>query len=119
MRRLLFTTLLLLQGLTLCIGQNIPTLHNENIENSSEYKNGNNYQKDFLLYIDMLKTTHPYYADAKHCAQLDKQARKLYKECKEISNDLDFKVCLAKVAASLHDGHTTYHFGTLSTKYFL
>ena len=118
MRRLLFTTLLLLQGLTLCIGQNIPTLHNENIENSSEYKNGNNYQKDLLLYIDMLKTTHPYYADAKHYAQLDKQARKLYKECKEISNDLDFKVCLAKVAASLHDGHTTVPFWNTFDKIF-
>lgn len=110
MRRLLFTTLLLLQGLTLCIGQNIPTLHNENIENSSEYKNGNNYQKDLLLYIDMLKTTHPYYADTKHCAQLDKQVRKLYRECKQISNDTDFKVYLAKVAASLHDGHTSVQF---------
>ena len=65
----------------MCLGQNIPVLHNESVESSSTYIDGNNYQKDLLLYVDMLQATHPYYADAKHCAQLDKQARKLYKEC--------------------------------------
>ena len=110
MKRLLLAVIALLQGLTMCLGQNIPILHNESVENSSEYINGNNYQKDLLLYVDMLKATHPYYADTKHCAQLDKQTRKLYKECDGIDNDIDFKVCLAKLAASLGDGHTSVPF---------
>lgn len=110
MKRLLLAVIALLQGLTMCLGQNIPILHNESVENSSEYINGNNYQKDLLLYVDMLKATHPYYADTKHCAQLNKQTRKLYKECGNIDDDLDFKVCLAKLAASLGDGHTSVPF---------
>lgn len=110
MKRLLLAVIALLQGLTMCLGQNIPILHNESVENSSEYINGNNYQKDLLLYVDMLKATHPYYADTKHCAQLNKQTRKLYKECDGIDNDIDFKVCLAELAASLGDGHTSVPF---------
>ena len=33
--------------------------HNDSIERSKEYKEGNSFQKDFLLFIDMLETTHP------------------------------------------------------------
>ena len=93
-------------------------MHNESVESSSEYINGNNYQKDLLLYVDMLKATHPYYADTKHCAQLNKQTRKLYKECGNIDDDLDFKVCLAKLAASLGDGHTSVPFWMTFNKVF-
>lgn len=110
MKRLLLVVIALLQCLAMCFGQNIPVLHNEVLESGSEYIGGNNYQKDLLLYVDMLKATHPYYADAKHCAQLDKQMRKLYKECGKLDNDLDFRVCLAKLAASLGDGHTAVPF---------
>lgn len=118
MKRILLVALALLQGLTMCLGQNIPVLHNESVESSSTYIDGNNYQKDLLLYVDMLQATHPYYADAKHCAQLDKQARKLYKECGGIDNDIDFKVCLAKLAASLGDGHTSVPFWMTFNKVF-
>lgn len=118
MKRILLVALALPQGLTMCLGQNIPVLHNESVESSSTYIDGNNYQKDLLLYVDMLQATHPYYADAKHCAQLDKQARKLYKECGGIDNDIDFKVCLAKLAASLGDGHTSVPFWMTFNKVF-
>ena len=118
MKRLLLVVIALLQGLTICLGQNIPMMHNESVESSSEYINGNNYQKDLLLYVDMLKATHPYYADTKHCAQLDKQTRKLYKECGGIDNDMDFKVCLAMLAASLGDGHTSVPFWKTFNKVF-
>lgn len=110
MRGLLLMVMTLLLGITSVLGQNIPMLHNERVENSSEYISGNSYQKDLLLYVDMLKATHPYYADAKHSAELDKQVRKLYKECDEIADDLDFKVYLAELAASLNDGHTAVPF---------
>ena len=118
MKRILLVALALLLGLTMCLGQNIPVLHNESVESSSTYIDGNNYQKDLLLYVDMLKATHPYYADTKHCAQLDKQTRKLYKECGGIDNDMDFKVCLAKHAASLGDGHTSVPFWMTFNKVF-
>lgn len=96
----------LLLGLTLSYGQNIPTIHNEQIESSSEYQEGNDFQKDLLLYIDMLTNTHPYYADAGHRAKLERHARKMYKECEKITDADKFKVYLATIAASLNDGHT-------------
>ena len=118
MKRLFLSMMVLLQGVAVCLGQNIPVLHNEEVESRNEYIDGNNYQKDLLLYVDMLKATHPYYADTKHCAQLDKQTRKLYKECGGIDNDMDFKVCLAKLAASLGDGHTSVPFWMTFDKVF-
>ena len=118
MKRLFLSMMVLLQGVAVCLGQNIPALHNEEVESRNEYRDGNNYQKDLLLYVDMLKATHPYYADTKHCAQLDKQTRKLYKECGGIDNDMDFKVCLAKLAASLGDGHTSVPFWMTFNKVF-
>lgn len=118
MKRLFLSMMVLLQGVAVCLGQNIPVLHNEEVESRNEYRDGNNYQKDLLLYVDMLKATHPYYADTKHCEQLDKQTRKLYKECGGIDNDMDFKVCLAKLAASLGDGHTSVPFWMTFNKVF-
>lgn len=118
MKRLFLSMMVLLQGVAVCLGQNIPVLHNEEVESRNEYRDGNNYQRDLLLYVDMLKATHPYYADTKHCAQLDKQTRKLYKECGGIDNDMDFKVCLAKLAASLGDGHTSVPFWMTFNKVF-
>lgn len=107
MKRVLATVATLLLGVAICVGQNIPTIHNEDIESSIEYRAGNNFQKDLLLYVDMLKATHPYYANAKHQAQLDKQIKRMYRECGGLIRDVDFKVYLAKIAARLKDGHTS------------
>ena len=105
MKRILLT----LVSLAFCWvlhGQNVPTFHSEKVESSALYIGGNDFQKDLLLYIDMLTATHPYYADAKHCAQLQKKVKKMYKECGKIDDVVQFKVYLAKVASALNDGHT-------------
>ena len=106
MKRIFSAMAFFLFGLIVCYGQNAPTLHNEEIEKSIKYQDGNEYQKDLLLYIDMLVNTHPYYADAKHRSKLEKRTQKMYRECGELSDVGSFKVYLAEVAASLHDGHT-------------
>ena len=106
MKRTLLTLALTLMCCAICVGQNPLTFPRESVESTKMYHKGNIYQKDLLFYIDILKTTHPYYADAEHCAELDKQAERLYKECGKITNTLDFRVSIAKLAASLHDGHT-------------
>lgn len=106
MRHYLLTVVALIGFATICSGQNIATYHNQDIESSPLYENGNPYQRDLLLYVDMLKSTHPYFADSKHCSKFDKQTRRMYKECGKITNDIDFKVYIAKIAASLNDGHT-------------
>ena len=104
---LLATALL---SLGIAYGQNIPAHHDTEIEASREYVEGNAFQKDMLLYADMLGDTHPYYADAEHRAKLQKRVRKMYKECGKIGDVAEFKLFLAKVAASLHDGHTAVYY---------
>ena len=37
---------------------------NPDVENSDAYRNGNLYQRDFLLFADMLENTHPIFAEA-------------------------------------------------------
>ncbi len=118
MKHTLFTLVAIILGATFCLGQNIPTIQNEHIETSVKYQEGNKYQRDLLLYVDMLKATHPYYADIKHQAQLDKQVKNMYKACGRITNDLDFKVYLAKIAARLNDGHTSVPYWMTFTKIF-
>ena len=63
MKRLLLILIAPIVCIAVCFGQNAPKLHNEAIESSKRYKKGNIYQKDLLLYVDMLGETHPYYAD--------------------------------------------------------
>lgn len=104
---LLATALL---SLGIAYGQNIPTYHNTEIEASKEYAEGNIYQRDMLLYIDMLGDTHPYYANADHRAKLEKRVHKMYKKCGKIDDIAEFRLFLAKVAATLHDGHTAIHY---------
>lgn len=87
-------------------GQNIPEYHSETVEASSRYGEGNAFQQDLLLYADMLTATHPYYADAKHRATLDKRVRKMYRECANLDDVKAFRLMLARLATSLGDGHT-------------
>ena len=91
-------------------GQNIPEYSNEAVEASADYQQGNAFQQDLLLYADMLSSTHPYYADAKHRKGLERRVRRVYKECGKIEDVADFKLTLARLAASLGDGHTAISF---------
>ena len=98
--------------------QNIPHYHDADVEASKEYVEGNAYQKDLLLYVDMLGDTHPYYADKKHRAELNKCAKRLYRECSKIMDVAEFKLLVARLAASLNDGHTAIFYWTSPDKIF-
>ena len=63
MKRLLLILVAPIASIAVCFSQNVPKLHNEEIESSARYQKGNIYQKDLLLYLDMLGETHPYYSD--------------------------------------------------------
>lgn len=110
MRRLLLILVAPIVCMAVCFGQNVPKLHNEEIENSKRYQKGNIYQKDLLLYLDMLGETHPYYADEANRAKLNKRVKKMYKECSKIDNTRDFKAYLQRLASQLHDGHTSIYY---------
>ena len=105
MKKILFTIFAVLAVTTLS-AQNIAEYHSSELEASNEYQEGNAYQQDLLLYADMLATTHPYYADAKHRKELGRAVRKMYKECATLSDAVSFKLLLARLAAELGDGHT-------------
>lgn len=108
MKRILLLVIVLL-GWGVAYGHNIVTYHDTEVEATEAYINGNNFQKDLLLYADMLGDTHPYFADSKHRAALDKRVRKLYKECGTLSNVAEFRILLTKLATSLNDGHTAIY----------
>ena len=110
MKRLLLILIAPIVCMAVCFGQNVPKLHNEEIESSARYQSGNIYQKDMLLYVDMLGSTHPYYADEANRAKLNKRVKKMYKECAKIDNTRDFKAYLQRIASSLHDGHTAIYY---------
>ena len=117
MKRLLLLATALF-GWGVAYGQNIPAYHDAEIEATKAYSEGNSFQKDLLLYADMLGDTHPYYANAEHRAKLQKRVRKMYKECGKIGNVAEFKLYLAKVAATLHDGHTAIYYWSSPDRIF-
>ncbi len=107
MKRILVIIVLALVGISTSFAQNIQTYQSEEVENSKKYQKGNIYQKDLLLYVDMLLTTHPYYADEAHAKGLLKQLNKMYKECAEVDDLVAFQAYIAKIASALYDGHTS------------
>lgn len=116
MRRLLLILVAPIVCMAVCLGQNVPKLHNEAIESSERYQEGNIYQRDLLLYVDMLGKTHPYYADEIHRAELNNRIEKMYEECAKIDNTLNFRAYLQRFASELHDGHTAiYYWENLNT----
>lgn len=110
MKRTLLTIATLIIACAACFGQNMPKLHNESIESSKMYQKGNVYQKDLLLYVDMLGRTHPYYADSKHLSKLNKDIKRWYKKCGEISDTMQFGAFLQTLTIHLNDGHTAVRY---------
>lgn len=105
MKRLVFTFLAMFATVALS-AQNVADYHNPAVEATERYMAGNAFQKDLLLYADMLLTTHPYYADVKHQSELLRSIDRYYKECGKITALPEFKLLLARIASSLDDGHT-------------
>ncbi len=118
MKRTLLTIAIAIISVCVCFGQKMPKLHNETIEASKEYQNGNAFQKDLLLYVDMLGKTHPYYAEKKNLRKLDRDARKWYKVCGNLTDTSDFRVFLETMVSSLNDGHTAVRYWDSFEKLF-
>ena len=83
------------------------TYHNSAVENSDAYKSGNDYQKDFLLIIDLLKTTHPAFAPSQNFPfDLDSIQAKGLNFLKDCTDFELFHLYITKIVAKLRDGHT-------------
>ena len=118
MKRALLTIGIAIISMCGCFGQKMPKLHNEAVEASKEYQNGNAFQKDLLLYVDMLGKTHPYYAEKKNVARLNRDAKKWYKECGNITDTLKFAAFLQTISIPLNDGHTAVRYWDSFEKVF-
>lgn len=86
--------------------QEFPTVSYPSIETSSQYLDGNKYQKDLLLYSKTYELSHPYYADSKHTKELKKVTKKLYKVFAEVDDIKTFRCGLQALTSHLNDGHS-------------
>ena len=89
-------------------GQSLIQYSNSTIENSGKYKDGNIYQKDFLLFTTMLEETHPAFAPSlKHPVDIDSIQLKGYQWADECQSNEALSVYIQSILTLLNDGHTT------------
>lgn len=110
MKQVLSLVLLIICSVSV-FSQNLPVAYDSIVVSSRKYANGNTYQKDLLLYANMLAKTHPYYDSEQHCRQLEKRVRTLYKDFNNIESVDDFRIRLQKEVSSLNDAHTSIYLG--------
>jgi len=89
--------------------QPVITYHNKDLEESEKYKKGNEYQKDFLLFMDMLQTTHPAF-EKNPPFNVKKELKQGYTRCGKCKNLQEFVFYTQQVAAKIHDEHTKTYF---------
>ena len=81
-------------------------LSDEAYQASAEYQAGNKYQKDAILFMDMVADTHPYYFKAERRAEWFAQKQALLERCRDIDTVSVFADALADILGPLRDGHT-------------
>ena len=73
---------------------------------SADYVNGNKYQKDAILFMDMVADTHPYLVKPERRTEWFAKKPALLEECKALKSDEAFVDALIAVLGPLHDKHT-------------
>ena len=76
------------------------------VMHSKQYLKGNDYQKDFLLFLNMLENTHPAFAMENPPLDIKKIRKVGYKELKKFNDSEKFALYLESIVSQLHDGHT-------------
>ena len=83
------------------------TLTNSKVENSELYRDGNAYQRDFLLFSDMLENTHPIFAETgRRHYDMDSLTRTGYQYLAGCESDGQLKQYLQSILSPLNDGHS-------------
>jgi hypothetical protein len=109
MKTRLYLLLLLIAGWKFAQAQDLSrfkVLSDSVYQTMAEYETGNNYQKDAILFMDMVANTHPYYIKKERCAEWFAKKQDLLEKCKNIGTDEDFTDALIDVLGPLHDKHT-------------
>ena len=86
-------------------GQNFYTYRSEDVENSTLYTEGNIYQKDFLLFIDLLQSAHPAFVNS-NVLPIDSLRNEGYKCLKRCYDENELRFTIQSILSKLHDGHT-------------
>ena len=110
MKRFFCFLLLLSMGLQTLLAQNSGQyikLSESKYRHSKEYKACNKYQKDAIIFMDMVADTHPYYVKAERREEWFALKPALLEQCKDIQTDEAFVDVLNAVLGPLHDGHTS------------
>jgi len=75
-------------------------------ETTPSFIDGNKYQKDAILFVNMLKDTHPYYITAERQDLLLSKLDNLLIQCKNCTSDKEFVKLLQDVMPEVRDKHT-------------
>ena len=71
-----------------------------------EYQTGNKYQKDAILFMDMVADTHPYYIKPERRTEWFAKKAALLGQCKDMESDEAFADALIAALGPLRDKHT-------------
>ena len=100
----------LLAGASQCFGQlplnQFKSLSDSAYQSVPEYQTGNKYQKDAILFMDMVADTHPYYIKPERRTEWFAKKAALLEQCKDMASDEAFADALIAALGSLRDKHT-------------
>ena len=108
MKKAFLLILLLVAGVLAVLAQNpkVIPLSDESYQASAEYQAGNKYQKDAILFMDMVADTHPYFIKPERRAEWFAQKPALLERCADLETDAAFADALVEILGALRDGHT-------------
>ena len=109
MKKKLLLALAVLLTASVALAQDISkfkVLSDSACQANAVYQAGNKYQKDAILFMDMVADTHPYYVKAERRAEWFAKKPALMEQCRQIETDESFVDALIDVLGPLHDKHT-------------
>ena len=109
MKKILISLLLLVAGWQTTKAQDpnqFKVLSDSAYQASGEYQAGNKYQKDAILFMDMVAATHPYYIKPERREEWFAKKPALLERCSTLETDEDFADVLIEVLGPLRDKHT-------------
>ena len=84
------------------------TYSNSEVEKTLQYREGNVFQKDFLLFVDMLGSTHPAFSpNLKHPFNIDNVKSEGYNWSKECKSKKELSNYIQSILTQLKDGHSS------------
>lgn len=109
MRRIAFLTAIIVMCVCRLFAQGLqPVIYTDSVVMSTmQYKEGNKYQKDYLLFLHLLHSTHPAFSKViSFPMDFEKLRVNGYDSLKNCNNNLAFQHYIQAIVTNLHDGHT-------------